>query len=102
MHYAKTWFAAIALTLMSVTAMPGAAQTTQDMTRGEVRKVDKEAGKITIKHEEIKNLDMPPMTMVFTVKDKSLLEQAKPGDKVVFTVSREDGALVVTRLQPVP
>ena len=33
-------------------------------TEGEVRKVDKAAGKITVKHGPIANLDMPGMTMV--------------------------------------
>ena len=39
-----------------------------------MRKVDKAGGKLTLKHGEIKSLDMPPMTMVFEVKDKALLD----------------------------
>lgn len=72
----------------------------QDLTEGEVRKVDQAAGKVTLKHGEIKNLDMPPMTMVFTVRDKALLENVKAGDKVAFTVEKEGGLYVVTTLQP--
>ena len=75
--------------------------TASDMTEGEIRKVDKEASKITIKHGTIQSIDMPPMTMVFTVKDAALLEQVKPGDKVKFDVVREDGKLVVTHLEAV-
>ena len=70
------------------------------MTDGEVRKVDLATGKVTLKHGEIKHMDMPGMTMVFTVKDKSLLSQVKPGDKVKFMVVNEGGKLVVTDIQP--
>ena len=78
------------------TAMPMAAS----MTDGEVRKIDKDAGKLTIRHGEIKNLDMPPMTMVFTVKDKSLLDAVKAGDKIRFSVVDVGGKLLVTDIQP--
>jgi Cu/Ag efflux protein CusF len=69
------------------------------MALGEVRKIDKEARKITIKHGEIKELEMPPMTMVFTLKDPGVLENFKVGDKVKFKVVREDGKMLVTELQ---
>jgi Cu/Ag efflux protein CusF len=72
-----------------------------DMTDAEVRKVDKAAAKITLKHAEIKNLDMPAMTMVFTVKDKALLESLQPGDKVRFRAVNEGGKYTVTQLQVV-
>lgn len=71
------------------------------MTDGEVRKVDKDAKKITIKHGEIKNLAMPPMTMVFQVKDPALLDQVKQGDKVRFEAAESGGALVIVRLEAV-
>jgi Cu/Ag efflux protein CusF len=70
-----------------------------DMTEGEVRKVDKASAKITLKHAEIKNLDMPPMTMVFNVKDKAVLESLQPGDKVRFKAVNEAGKITVTDLQ---
>jgi Cu/Ag efflux protein CusF len=66
------------------------------MTDGEIRKIDKEAKKITIKHGEIKNLDMPGMTMVFQVKDPTVLEKVKVGDKVKFIAEKSGGAIVVT------
>ena len=66
----------------------------------EVRKVDKDAGKITLKHGEIKNLDMPPMTMVFQVKDKAVLDTLKQGDKVKFSAEKVNGAYTVTRIEP--
>lgn len=71
-----------------------------DLTDGEVRKVDKDARKITLKHGEIRNLDMPPMTMVFRVEDPAMLESVKAGDKVMFRAEKEGGQYVVTRIQP--
>jgi Cu/Ag efflux protein CusF len=71
-----------------------------DMTDGEVRKVDKENKKITLKHGMIKNLDMPGMTMVFQVKDPALLDKVKAGDKVKFKAEQAGSALVVTDIQP--
>lgn len=71
------------------------------MSEGVVRKVDRANAKVTIKHGEIKNLDMPPMTMVFTAKDPAQLEPLKPGDKVTFHAEDQDGKLTVTQIQPV-
>lgn len=70
-----------------------------DMTEGEIRKVDMDNKKITIKHGEIKNLDMPGMTMVFQVKDPAMLDKVKAGDKVKFVAEKLGGALVVTDIQ---
>ena len=72
---------------------------TQDMTDGEVRKVDKSAGKVTIKHGDIKNLAMPGMTMAFPVKDEALLDKVKTGDKIKFKVVMEGEKIVVTDIQ---
>lgn len=70
------------------------------MTDGEVRKVDKENQKITLKHGEIKNLDMPPMTMVFGVKDPAMLDKLNTGDKIQFRAANEGGKFTVTEIQP--
>ena len=78
--------------------MPAAALS--DMAEGEIRKVDMDTKKITIKHGEIKNLDMPGMTMVFQVKDPAMLEKVKAGDKVRFKAEKAGGAIVVTDMQP--
>lgn len=75
------------------------AQGTDGLARGEVRKIDEAAAKITIKHGDIPSLDMPPMTMVFTVRDKALLQRARPGDKIRFDVIQQDGKLIVTRIE---
>ncbi len=71
-----------------------------DMTDGEVRKIDMEGGKLTLKHADIKNLDMPGMTMVFAVKDKAMLDKLKTGDKVKFKVINDGGKFTVTEIQP--
>ena len=92
---------AVALALLA--AMPLMAQPAKaDMTEGEVRKVDRETKKLTIKHGEIRNLDMPPMTMVFLVRDASMLDTLKPGDKVRFTVEKTASGFVVTEWQAAP
>lgn len=73
---------------------------TAALTEGEVKKIDLESSKITLKHGEIKHLDMPGMTMAFTVKDKNLLASVKSGDKIKFMVVSEGGKMVVTDIQP--
>jgi Cu(I)/Ag(I) efflux system protein CusF len=78
---------------------PAAAAAAADMADGEVRKVDLEGGKVTLKHGEIKNLEMPGMTMVFVVKDKAMLEKLKTGDKVKFKAVNEGGKFTVTEIQ---
>ena len=75
-------------------------KTLGDMADGEIRKVDMDNKKITIKHGEIKNLDMPGMTMVFQVKDPAMLRAVKTGDKVRFKAEKSGGAIVVTEIQP--
>ena len=71
------------------------------MIDGEVRKVDKDAGKITLRHGEIKKLDMPAMTMVFRVKDPAMLDKVKAGDKVKFKAESEGGKLTITEIEAV-
>lgn len=72
------------------------------MSEGEVRRVDAANGKITLKHGFIAHLDMPPMTMVFTVKAPALLAQVKVGDQVRFMVVKEDGVFLITQMQAAP
>ena len=72
---------------------------TTSMSDAEVRKVDKDAKKITLKHGEIKNLEMPAMTMVFQVKDAALLEKVKAGDKVKFKAEKVNSGYAVTEIE---
>ena len=69
------------------------------MTDGEVKKIDSDNGKITIKHGEIKNLDMPAMTMVFRVQDPAVLGKLKVGDKINFAADKIDGKFTVTKIE---
>jgi Cu(I)/Ag(I) efflux system periplasmic protein CusF len=71
------------------------------MTAGEITKVDKDAGKVTIKHGEIKNLDMPPMTMMFRMSDPAMLEKIKAGDKINFLAEKIKGNFTVTEFERV-
>ena len=70
-----------------------------ELADGEVKKIDKEAGKITLRHGELKNLNMSAMTMVFRVKDPAMLDQVKAGDKVKFAADRVNGAVTIVQLQ---
>ena len=69
------------------------------MTDGEVRKLDKEQGMVTLKHGDIKNLGMPGMTMIFHTTDKSMLDQIKQGDKVKFAADMVNNELMVTKIE---
>ena len=76
-----------------------AATAATELTDGEVKKIDKEAGKMTLRHGELKNLNMAPMSMVFRVKDPAMLDQVKVGDKVRFAADRVNGAVTIVQLQ---
>lgn len=69
------------------------------ITEGLVRKVNREAGKVTIQHGDIKHLGMPAMTMAFPVKTAGLLDNLQTGDKIKFKVVKENGRLIITELQ---
>lgn len=69
------------------------------MSDGEIRKINKETGKVTIKHGPLQNLDMPGMTMLFRLQDPAMLDQIKEGDKIKFVADKIDGAFVVKELQ---
>ena len=95
-----------AIAVAAALAIAGSASATSHQsaapafTEAEVRKVDKEAGKLTLKHGPIANLEMPPMTMVFRVKDASMLARVKTGDKVRFKAEKVQGAYTVTAIEP--
>ena len=96
-HPLKTTLIAVALALLAPWA---AAQAQAELTDAEVRKVDLDSGKITLRHAEIKSLDMPAMSMVFAVKDKALLARVKAGDKIKFRAVKDAGVYTVTEIQP--
>lgn len=68
---------------------------------GEVRRVDREQGKVTVRHGPIEGMkDMPAMTMVFRTMDPEMLEKMKVGDRIRFTVSRAGGAMTIMSFEP--
>lgn len=79
-------------------ALPAWA-TSHDYAGAEVRKVDKGAGKVTLKHGPIPSLDMPPMTMVFRVKDPAMLDQMRAGGKIRFRAEKNGGQYTVTEVK---
>ena len=101
MNIFKSFLFSLVLVSLAVISSPSYSQVDQ-MTDGVVKKIDKENSKVTIKHDEIKNLDMPPMTMVFQVKNKALLDKIEPGAVVKFTAIQEGGKLVITNLKSDP
>ncbi len=98
-------FCAAALTSFSglasaqATTNATSASTSTEMTSGEVRKVDKENKKLTIKHGPLKNLDMPGMTMVFQVRDPSMVDKIQVGDKVQFVADKLEGKFTVMQIE---
>ena len=108
----KTLLAGISLALLTPMAAlandahhkPAPAETSTpagvaDMTDAEVRTIDMDTGKVTLRHADIKSLDMPAMTMVFVVKDKTMLDKLKTGDKVKFKAINDAGKFTVTEIQ---
>ena len=76
-----------------------AAPASAAKTDGEVRRIDKDQGKVTLRHGAIANLDMPGMTMVFKVADAKMLDGLKEGDKVKFAADKVNGAITVTSIE---
>jgi Cu/Ag efflux protein CusF len=79
-------------------AQAGAA-VASPMSEGTIRKLDKTAGKLTIAHGPLENLNMPPMTMVFKVAGNANIDKVKVGDKIRFVATRVDGAFAVTEIE---
>jgi Cu(I)/Ag(I) efflux system periplasmic protein CusF len=94
---------ALALLAASLTLSSAFADETHHqqgpLSEGEIRKVDVNAKKLTIKHGPLLNLDMPAMTMVYQVNDPAMLKQVKPGDKVKFEAQRLGDVFTVTKIE---
>lgn len=95
----NTKLAAATLALSLFASLAASAQ--DAMVKGEVKKIDQTAGKITLNHGPIKNLDMTDenMTMVFRVQDPTMLKQVKVGDKVQFTAERGASGITITKIE---
>ena len=84
--------AALSLALVS-------AAMAETFTKGVVEKIDSKGKRLTIAHEELKDLDKPAMTMVFRVLDDTMLENLSEGAQIEFVAERIDGKLTITRLK---
>lgn len=84
----------------AVAQAKGAAKAMTEAADGEVRRVDRAAGKVTLRHGDLRELEMPPMTMVFEVRDKAILDTVKQGDKVKFKAIDDNGKLIVIEMKP--
>ncbi len=91
-------FKTLSSALLATVLVVSPALSDGDMVKGEVVKVDKAAGKVTLKHGPIKNLDMDGMTMVFRVADPAMLDKVKAGDQIEFAADRVNGAITVTKI----
>ena len=87
-------FAVASLLILSTAVL---AQT-PPMVSGKITKIDAAAGKVTIEHQKIPNLDMPAMTMVFKASDPAMLAKVKPGDRIKFTADSVNGQITVTKI----
>lgn len=85
----------------SASAVTDASKPDTPMSEGEIRKINKETGKVTIKHGPLLNLDMPGMTMLFQLQDPAMMDKLKEGDKIRFVANKVDGAFVVQALEVV-
>lgn len=80
-------------------AAQASTSATAAMSEGEIRRINKETGKVTIKHGLLQNLNMPGMTMLFSLQDPAMMDQIKEGDKIKFVADKVDGSFVVKSLQ---
>lgn len=90
-----------AVAALTLCGLARAGSPDAELSEGEVRKVDRENARITLKHGPLNNLDMPGMTMVFRVSDGAMLDALKAGDKVRFRAEQIDGRLTVTKIDSV-
>ncbi len=86
------------LATVALRAVSGRAAA-QALVAGEVKKIDKPAGRITLKHAEIKAYDMPGMTGAYKVQDPSMLDKVQVGDHVQFSLDRVNSVYTITKIE---
>ena len=96
-HHARAAACAMLIATTTALSLPALAQT--PLAQGEVRRIDLQSGKVTLRHGEIQSIDMPPMTMVFVAKPKSILNGLQIGDKIKFVAIEENSQYVVTKIE---
>jgi len=100
-HSLHSWTAA-AIVAVATAGAAGGAWAQAPTVAGEVVKIDEKGGRITLKHGEIKHLDMPAMTMSWRLRSPALLEGLKSGDRVRFVAEKVDGQFTVTQILKAP
>ena len=88
----------IQITAAALIVSAGAAFADTHITNGTVTKIDTKWNKVTVDHEELKNLDMPAMKMVFQVAEPEMLEKLSEGDSIQFAADRVNGKLTITEI----
>jgi Cu(I)/Ag(I) efflux system periplasmic protein CusF len=91
----------IAAAAILALAIPMSAFAAEEMTKGEVTKIDPSSGKLTIKHEPIKKFDMDSMTMVWRAGDPAALKEVKPGDKIIFHADKVNGQFTANKIEKI-
>lgn len=100
MKFSRILAAAIIATTLGAHAQSSTpSSASAPVVEGEVRRVDKEQGKVTLRHGPIPNLGMDGMSMVFRVSEPKMLDTLKDGDKVKFTADKVNGVFTVTSIQ---
>lgn len=84
---------------LAATGLLAAGQVAAQPSEGEVTKVDRPAARVTLKHNGVKSLGMPAMTMSFRAADPKVLDGLAVGDRVRFEAQKVDGSYLVTTLQ---
>ncbi len=102
MHRRQALLAAAFAVVIAPALAPLPALAQSAMADGEVVKIDKAGGRVTIKHNGVPNLGMPPMLMVFHVRDSHMLDDLAVGDRVRFAAERIDGRYTITALSKAP
>ena len=97
------WTLAALLAVAGLVLWPaGPAQAQAGAASGEVTKIDKPGGRVTLKHDGIKGLDMPPMVMAFRVADPRVLDTLTVGERVRFSAERINGQYTLTTMSKAP
>ncbi len=89
----------LSLSTLGLTLGLNSSASAQAMAEGVVRRIDLDNNKITIRHSEVKALDMPPMTMVFVAKQPDMLKNLTPGDSIIFEAFNTNGQFSVGKIQ---
>ena len=92
------YFAKMAVAIL-LASTPVTSAIAEEFTKGKVKRINADNGKVSIAHEELTNLDMPAMTMVFRTATPEMLEKLEPGQEIEFVAERVNGKLTVTKIK---